>query len=170
MPNSKGFTLIELLIVISIIAILSVIGMVAYGSFLKSSRDARRQSDLKLIQSALEEYHSDLIFYPTATITNGVTGMRNLLSSGGSFDSSIGVGNGTAPATTKTYLNAIPQDPTPSTTTPYCYTAAPSGCTNSSASRCTSYTLYAKLENPPSGAGPYTCGSVSTYNLQVTPP
>lgn len=63
--HNRGFTLIELLIVIVIVAILSTIGIVYYGNFLKNSRDAKRQSDLKFIQSALEAYHADNLSYPT---------------------------------------------------------------------------------------------------------
>lgn len=161
MPKKSAFTLIELLIVVAIIGVLSVVGLIAYGNFLKNSRDAKRQSDLKIIQSALEDYHADLLFYPTAA------GL--VLSQAVSFDSDIGRGSGTAPSTKKTYLNVVPKDPTSSTTTPYCYTTTPANCDNSASNRCSSYTLYAKLDNPSAGASSYTCGSV-TYNFQVTPP
>lgn len=161
-PSSNGFTLIELLIVISIIALLSAAGLVAYGNFMKNSRDARRQSDLKIIQSALEDYHSDLIFYPTDDI-------NTILSSGGSFTSNTGLGSHTPPAPLKTYLNAMPKDPLTSTTTPYCYvTTANCDNSNSTDKRCATYTLYAKLENPPSGST-FTCDG-KEYDLKVTPP
>lgn len=62
----SGFTLIELLIVISIIAVMAAISMVAYNSFSKNARDTRRQTDLRLIQSALEKYHADFKYYPTS--------------------------------------------------------------------------------------------------------
>lgn len=51
-----GFTLIELMVVISIIAIMSVIGLTLYGNVQKSARDAKRRSDLKAIAQALEVY------------------------------------------------------------------------------------------------------------------
>ena len=60
----KGFTLIELLITITIIAVLSAIGLIAYSNFIKNTRDAKTQSDLKQIQSALEEYFGDKKYYP----------------------------------------------------------------------------------------------------------
>lgn len=68
-----GFTLIELMVVITIIAILSTVGIVYYGNFLKNSRDAKRLSDLKFIQSALEDYHADNLAYPPDldTLTSG---------------------------------------------------------------------------------------------------
>lgn len=87
MPKKSGFTLIELLITITIIAILSAIGLVAYGTFLKNARDAKRQSDLKFIQSALEQYHADKFSYPES--------LDILTSSDG-----------------KVYINQIPKDPT----------------------------------------------------------
>lgn len=86
--SNKGFTLIELLITISIIAILSAIGIVTYSSVLKQGRDSKRQSDLRSIQSALEQYYSDQMAYPSALPSPG-----NALTGG-----------------VKTYLNAVPDD------------------------------------------------------------
>lgn len=54
----KGFTLLELLVVIGIITILIVFGATSYSTAQKKSRDAKRKSDLKAIQSALEQYYS----------------------------------------------------------------------------------------------------------------
>ena len=54
--KNKGFTLAELLIVISIIGILSTIIIVNISSARAKARDARRKSDLKTIQSAVEIY------------------------------------------------------------------------------------------------------------------
>lgn len=139
--KQKGFTLIELLVTISIIAVLSVIGMVVYTSVLKQGRDSKRQSDLRAIQSALEQYRSDQGSY-SATI---------------SFSAGQNISSGT-----RIYLNEVPLDPTGSPQ--YCYHASPDTCTTA----CTSYELYAKLENL-SGASPYTCNA-TPYNFKVTPP
>lgn len=137
----KGFTLVELLVTISIIGILSVIGMVAYSSVLRQGRDSKRQSDLRSIQSALEQYYADQFYYP-AGITVG-----SALTAGG-----------------KTYLNTIPSDPTGSPQ--YSYTASPDGCDNTTV-KCSSYCLYAKLENSSPGTG--NCTNTA-YNFAVTPP
>lgn len=102
MQKTKGFTLIELLITITIIAVLSLIGLVAYTAFLKNARDSKRQSDLKFIQSALENYHADKLSYPESLST--------LTSVDG-----------------KVYLNQIPNDPNGSQ---YSYTKTGCGTGN----------------------------------------
>lgn len=141
--SKKGFTLIELLITISIIGILSVIGMVAYYTVLKQGRDSKRQSDLRSIQSALEQYFADQFNYPT-----GIT-IGSALSAGG-----------------KTYLNIIPDDPTGNPQ--YSYISSPAGCDNS-AVKCSSYCIYAKLENV-SSSNLNGCSVNESYNFAVTPP
>lgn len=137
----KGFTLVELLVTISIIAILATIGISAYSNLQKSGRDAKRKSDLAVIQSALEQYHADQNNYP------------NTVSFNGSGNISYG---------SRTYLNKVPIDSI--TASQYCYLPSPNGCTTA----CTGYQLFAKLENVANGIG--SCGGVSIYNYTVTPP
>ena len=62
--KSKGFTLIELMVTISIIAIISAIGMMTYSQSQKLARDSRRKQDLEQIQKALSLYYSDNNSYP----------------------------------------------------------------------------------------------------------
>ena len=52
--NILGFTLVELLVVVSIIAILSVIGMAIFTGIQPRARDTGRKADLKAISSAME--------------------------------------------------------------------------------------------------------------------
>lgn len=154
----NGFTLIELLVVISIIAILSAIGLVTFSSVLKQGRDSKRQSDLRSIQSALEQYYADQFFYPLG-VPFGST-LTNLV--GRPIPSPV--------PPLRIYLNSVPTESFTSAS-PYCYEALPSSCNNGTL-KCSSYNLYAKLENPPSGATSYTCSSrpSTTYNLKFTPP
>ena len=65
-----GFTLIELLVVIAIIGILSTCAVVALNNAREKSRDAKRVSDVKQMQTALELLYNDANGYATA-ITAG---------------------------------------------------------------------------------------------------
>lgn len=160
MSKSRGFTLIELLVTISIIAVLAAIGLVIYSRVLRQVQDSKRKSDLRTIQSALEQYYADNFYYPSS-ITFG-----SALSAGG-----------------KTYLNTVPTSPSspaycykPLKSTEDCSLASSSvDCNNASANladRCSSYCLYAQLEDIAEGTGACTIGAstISTYNLTVTPP
>lgn len=166
----KGFTLIELLVVITIIAILSAIGMVSYQKVSQNGRDGKRQADLKQIQSALEQYFADQFFYPSYLIYDSA--LTNLM----------GRSLPTFPPEPKSYLNKVSCDPstgcTLDTGVQYCYVALPVNCTNGTTanSKCTNYKLYARLENPSGNVTYYNdynsnCGVPNnTYNLEVTRP
>src|SRR3989344_6114340 len=137
MVNSeKGFTLIELLVSISIVAILSVIGLVAYSTVLKNGRDAKRQSDMRQIQAALEQYYSDQLFYPTDA---------TLPTNGNAFTNAIG--NPVTPTTTKTYMNSTPKEVI-SGRNAYSYkaykTSGAEACNNTT-TKCAFYCIYADL-------------------------
>ena len=164
----RGFTLIELLVTISIIAILAAIGMVSYQLILKNSRDAKRQADLKLLQSALQQYHSDQFFYPNSQAAFPVgQPLTNC------------TGNTAACTVTKTYLSNIPGEPI-SGRVQYNYYAyrGPSldSCDNSTL-KCATYCLYVDMENsanamssPPVGCSATWPGAPGTYDFAVTPP
>lgn len=123
----RGFTLIELLVVISIIAVLSAISISTFATLQKNSRDAKRKSDLKVIQTSLEQYKADGRYYPaTSWLVIGTTGPI------------AGYG--------KTYLARIPTDPG---STQYLYQGLPSTCDNTGSNLCLSYCIYAQLDNTP---------------------
>lgn len=132
--HQKGFTFIEILVVVTIIALLTSIGIVSYSQFAKQSRDARRKADLEQIRSAVEMYRSNNGFYPK---TNPFT-FSSCTAPGGLTDT-----NGV------TYLSKAPVDPkcasTPQST--YCYAPSPDGLG-------TSYTVGAYLE---AASGSCTC-------------
>lgn len=52
--NHKGFTLVELLIAISIIAILSVVGVTIFSNTQRDARNSARKSDIDAIFNAME--------------------------------------------------------------------------------------------------------------------
>lgn len=57
--NKKGFTLIELLVVIAIIGLLSGIVMASLSQTRAKARDAKRMSDIQVINKAIELYIYD---------------------------------------------------------------------------------------------------------------
>ena len=83
-----GFTLIELLVVIAIIGILSSIVMTSLNAARAKGRDAKRQSDVKQIQLALELYYDAQSVYPAT----------------------LGVG-AASPLVTGGYIATLPTDP-----------------------------------------------------------
>lgn len=126
--NKKGFTLIELLVVIAIIGLLSTLAVVALGSARVKARDAKRLSDLKQIQTALELYNTEKSAYPTGTdAVLGATTYVCLNSDG--FSATAGC--------TSAYMGIIPSDPG---TNSYSYT-----------SDGTTYTIEATLEGDTQG-------------------
>ena len=147
MKSVVGFTLLELVITIGIIAVLSVVAVVNLSGIQQNTRDVKRQSDLRLIQGALEQYYADQHFYPTVLGVNLSSGAR-------------------------TYLNQVPSDSLASNQ-PYVYVARPSACDNST-TICTNYCLYGNMENAVATklASPYnaTCSPKTSYNYMLTQP
>lgn len=86
----KAFTLIEIIVVVTIMGVLFAGGVVSYSSLSKSSRDAKRKSDLEQIRSAMEMYRSNdsTAMYPIGADCNEIAGVLGA-----------------------TYLPSLPQDP-----------------------------------------------------------
>lgn len=64
LKRTSGFTLIELLVVIAIIGILSSVVLASLNGARESSRDARRQTDLSQLRTALALYRDQQGNYP----------------------------------------------------------------------------------------------------------
>lgn len=78
--SSKGFTLIELLVVIAIIGVLASIVLASLANARRKSRDARRITDLKQLQLAMELYFDGVGTgqYPDSSATCDATTSRGL--------------------------------------------------------------------------------------------
>jgi prepilin-type N-terminal cleavage/methylation domain-containing protein len=75
MKKIKGFTLIELIVVMAILAIITGGLLGNFVNSQKKGRDARRRSDLKQVQNALEAYANDHNgLYPETTDATDAVG------------------------------------------------------------------------------------------------
>ena len=105
--RQRGFTLVELLVVIAIIGVLSSVILVAMTSARAKSRDARRLSDVKALQGAIELYRDG-----------------NKGKAPDALDCLVGTGTG---CTGNSFLGRIPDDPI--NESPYLYSYARGGAT-----------------------------------------
>jgi len=150
--NKKGFTLIELLVVIAIIGLLATLSVVALNNARQKSRDAKRVSDIKQVQTALELYFVDQNAYPVlgaTTLGGTATSAFTKLSTAG-FTVSTG-GGGT------TYMGQVPAAPTPPSTSVYTYCSVASTATATGTGACStaatvdSYKIFFNLEGATGG-------------------
>lgn len=133
--QAKGFTLIELLVVIAIIGLLASIILASLNTAQQKGRDARRISDLKEVQLALELFYDSTGNYPIQGSALSATPSASSLPSG------------LAP----TYISQLPTDPSqPSSGSSayyYQYESLDStGLAACSSGSCPEYVLVAHLE------------------------
>ncbi|MDD4412907.1 MAG: type II secretion system protein [Patescibacteria group bacterium] len=138
--DQKGFTLIELLVVIVIIGILATLTTVALSTARVKARDAKRISDIKQMQTALELYYNEENTYPPTSalaVGQALVGAQSL----------------------KTFMGKIPAGPNTGET--YTYAQINGG---------TSYTLGYTLEKPVNEFAAGTAVALpGSINNQCTP-
>jgi len=140
---SSGFTLIELLVVIAIIGILSSVVLASLNSARVKGRDARRISDVKQMQLALELYYDTNQSYPVTASGGGAasTTLTDLVSSN--------------------FISSVPSDPTNSGTYVYWYGSANSDGTACATTPCPSYVVRSVVEGAvPAGDVDATTGGI----------
>ncbi len=144
--STRGFTLIELLVVIAIIGILSSVVLASLNSARMKGRDARRISDIKQLQLALELYQDANQTYPTAAEAFPAIASSSVL-------------------VTNNYISSLPQDPT--LLANYQYSALDEdGTTACTAVPCSGYVLGATIEG---GASAVPVGDVDTNYTSPSP-
>lgn len=127
----KGFTLIELLVVISILGILSTIGLSSFTAAQAKVRDAKRKAYLSQVAASLEAYNSDHKKYPDSDISGQIKACGAGFNTACTWSAdSLKDANGT------TYMVKLPADP--STDRSFFYASLDSG---------KKFQLYSRLEN-----------------------
>lgn len=142
--KKSGFTLIELLVVMTIIVLISVVGILNFREASKSARDGKRKTDLETVRQALVLYKSQVGSYITSNSYSGAGSVTATLTN----------------AATKYLSNPIPVDPTNASPYVYTYTGNASAGT---------FCLCAQVENSSNanyGAG---CTAGSTHYCVIQP-
>jgi general secretion pathway protein G len=152
MKRQKGFTLVELLVVISIMAILTVITVSQFTTAKKKAHDVQRKGDLGNLSKSLQMYFTDYGYFPVAD-----KGMIEGVSWGGEFVDKDYV-----------YMKVVPKENY--LKIPYCYATE-------GVDKPKKYAIYAALENDQdsdynnqNNGNNYTCGGRADYNYVILSP
>jgi len=114
--TKRGFTLIELLVTISVIGILSSIVYANLGGTSGTGHDAKRKSDLRNMQSAIEQYKNKKGVYPSEGCVVGSDGFSG-------ENDCLAYISGLAPE----FISVLPHDPKRLTNVGYAYTTNSAG-------------------------------------------
>ena len=151
--TKKGFTLIELLVVIAIIGVLASIVLASLNTARQKSRDARRITDMKQIQLALELYYDAIGAgqYPAASANIAA----NCVAGGAAYG---------LEALASTYIPQVPRDPNAPAPNCYRYATAAAGARST-------YHLGTTLEDSANSAftGDRDCNDQAAAGAPVCP-
>ena len=159
--NVKGFTLIELLVVIAIIGLLSTLAVVSLNSARQKARDARRQSDLRQISTAMELYRTQVDSYP---LYGGTCGNAGVIAAALNNDVCGGPTIGLTDSDGNKYIQLIPRDPSfAAAGDNYLYNTSDTTTTGAA-----SYCISADLEVVQNGSGYFMCLNGSCFLSAVS--
>lgn len=153
MRTRKAFTLIELLVVIAIIGLLATLAVIAVSSARLKARDARRISDIKQIQNALDLFATDKSGYPkqgdasASALEIGSAAAKRICEIGGF--ASVCTGG-------LTYMESVPANPIPGGAD-YEYRGV--DCVGGDV--CNDYRMTFTLEGPTGGLAGGACAATS---------
>ena len=161
----KAFTLVELLVVISIMAILTIVTVSQFRTARKRANDVARKGDLNAVAKALQLYFADYGVMPDDKVDGVVTGMIVINNKSIEWDDEFK----DASTTPYTYMIKLPFENTIGWPQ-YCYK------TDTAKKK---YALFAKLEVSSdkeckdvdgNSIGDYSCGGVSGYCYATVSP
>jgi type II secretory pathway pseudopilin PulG len=154
--QNRGFTIVELLIVIVVVIVLALLVISTYSGIQSKTRDAKRQADLKSLQSQIEAFFTNNGYYPNLTDLNSPSWRSSNLKD---FSPSVLVdpSSSCSPSKDKCLVGGNGEAKA------YSYSATQSdgitGCDGSIGSgndqNCAKYTLTATLENSLNGSKKY---------------
>lgn len=150
--SRSGFTIVELLIVIAVIGILALLVVTTYSGIQAKARNAKRESDIKALQTQLEFFFSQNGYYPSLTDMNNQswldTNMKRL-----DQNNLIDPSNATQ---SKVLVNST----TPSKQYGYVVTDSSGNSCESQDTNCAKYTLTATYEGTVNGSSNYTASNL----------
>jgi prepilin-type N-terminal cleavage/methylation domain-containing protein len=124
--SNRGFTMIEIIIALSLIGLFVSVPILAYGSYIKRSRDIKRKNDINQLSTALQQFKNSQGQYPASTNGAIAADLQTLVDRG--------------------YIPTIPKDPKDGNL-PSCDPAVNFCYTYSASSDGNTYTLNARLED-----------------------
>jgi prepilin-type N-terminal cleavage/methylation domain-containing protein len=141
--HKSGFTIVELLIVIVVIGILALLVITTYSGIQAKARNAKRQSDIKSLQTQLEAFFSQNGYYPSLTDMNSSSWLGTNMKS---LDQNALIDPSNT-SQSKTLTNSS----TPDKQYGYVVTDSSGNLCETDDTTCAKYTLYAHYEGTVNG-------------------
>jgi|SRR5579884_2142322 len=149
--QNRGFTIVELLIVIVVIGILALLVITTYSGIQAKARNAKRQSDVKSLQTQLEAFFSQNGYYPSNTDMNTSSWLSTNMKS---LDQ-----NALIDPSNPTQSKTLATSPTAKQYS-YAVTDSSGNSCESNDTNCAKYTLTATYEGTVNGSSTFTASNL----------